>query len=137
MKYVFRLTTSAKTKLDAAAPPRAHLRSSLIREAIVNFLCKPKQNLADRPHLRGRVDEYKQVCAILNEDQIDAIKSVYPEVSVSVVIQAAVTAELRKARYKMETLKDERPKNAEKKNTDANKSSNIGSRKHESTCCES
>jgi len=101
MKYVFRLTAAVKMKLDAAAPPKAHRRSAFIREAILAFLCKPKQQLADRPHLRGRTTAYESVCAILNQEQIDAIKAVYPDVSVSVVIQAAVSSELKKARYTM------------------------------------
>ena len=135
MRYVFRLTVSAKEKLDAVAPPRVHRRSGFIREAIVSFLCKPKQSLADRPHLRGRVEGYKQVCAILTQDQLDAIRAVYPEVSVSVVIQAAVSAELRKSRYKMEGFlrDDERPAHATEKNTDADQNTNSNARKPKST----
>jgi hypothetical protein len=104
MKYVFRLSAAVKEKLDAVAPARAHRRSAFIREALVGFLCKPKQPLADRPHLRGREKAYRQICATLDQDQLDAIRTVYPEVSVSVVIQAAVSAELRKARYRMVSL---------------------------------
>lgn len=135
MRYVFRLSAQAKEKLDAVAPPRAHQRSSFIREAIVAFLCKPKQSLADRPHLRGRVEGYKQVCAILSQEQLDAITAVYPEVSVSVVIQAAISSELRKARYKMESLtrNDERPANATEKNADADQNTNIPARKPKGT----
>lgn len=101
MRYVFRLTADVLQKLDAAAPPKEHRRSGFIRDAIETFLEKPKASLADRPHLRGRTNAYKQVGAILTQDQIDAITKVYPEVSVSVVIQAAVSAELRKPRYKI------------------------------------
>lgn len=131
MRYNFRLSAAAKDKLDAVAPPRAHQRSAFIREAIVGFLCKPKQPLADRPHLRGRLADYTQVCAILSQDQVDAIKAVYSEVSVSVVIQAAVLSELRKARYRMEDLptKSKRPADATEQDTDADKSSNRNARK--------
>ncbi len=104
MRYVFRLSAAAKDKLDAVAPPQAHRRSGFIREAIVGFLCKPAQPLADRPHIRGRQADYQQVCAILNQEQVDAIKAVYPDVSVSVVIQAAVLSELRKKRVTMASL---------------------------------
>jgi len=135
MRYVFRLSAQAKERLDAVAPPRVHKRSSFIREAIVAFLMKPKQGLADRPHLRGRVEGYKQVCAILSQEQLDAITAVYPEVSVSVVIQAAISSELRKARYKMESLprSDEKPANATEKNDDADQNINIPARKSKST----
>lgn len=104
MKYVFRLSNVVKDKLDLIAPPRKHGRSEFIRQAIVGFLCKPKQPLADRPHVRGRAKAYTSVCAILEPDQIDVIKAAYPDVSVSVVIQAAVSSELRKARYKIVDL---------------------------------
>jgi|ThiBio_inoc_plan_1041526.scaffolds.fasta_scaffold02095_2 hypothetical protein len=135
MRYVFRLSAAAKEKLDEVAPPRAHQRSAFIREAIVGFLCKPKQPLADRPHLRGRQAEYKQVCAILSQEQVDAIKAVYSEVSVSVVIQAAVFSELRKARYKMEDFpsNDKRPADASEQDTDADKNTNRNARKSKGT----
>lgn len=133
MKYVFRLSREAKEKLDAAAPPRAHKRSRFIREAIVAFLCKPKQSLADRPHLRGRSEEYKQVCAILSQDQLEAITAVYPEVSVSVVIQAAISSELRKGRYKMKDLTQDDessgPAHDTEKNADVDQSSTVGTGK--------
>lgn len=98
MKYVFRLSSAAKIKMDGVAPPQRKMRSPFIRDAIVAFLNQPKQALADRPHLRGRSADYKQVCAILSEDLVNAIKEVYPEVSVSVVIQAAVVFALRNDR---------------------------------------
>jgi len=104
MRYVFRLTSDVLARLDAAAPPKEHRRSGFVRDAIKTFLGKPKVSLADRPHLRGRINAYKQVGAILTQEQIDAITTVYPEVSVSVVIQAAVSAELRKPRYKIASL---------------------------------
>lgn len=127
MKYVFRLSAQAKARLDDVASPLARQRSSFIREAIVAFLCKPKQSLADRPHLRGRVEGYKQVCAILTPELLDAIKAVYPEVSVSVVIQAAVSFELRKSRYKIQsfTRDDKRLADANKKNADVDKNTSI------------
>jgi uncharacterized protein (DUF1778 family) len=135
MRYVFRLSAAAKDKMDEVAPPRAHHRSAFIREAIVAFLCKAKQPLADRPHLRGRQADYKQVCAILSQEQVDAIKAVYPEVSVSVVIQAAILSELRKARYKMEDFppKSKRPADATDQDTDADKNTNSNARKPKST----
>lgn len=135
MKYVFRLSNDVKAKLDLVAPPRQHGRSKFIREALVGFLCKPKQSLADRPHLRGREKAYKQVCAILDQEQTDVIKNAYPDVSISVVIQAAVVSELRKARYKIVGLPDGKPttgkstKDDKKQNTDAYPRSRIPSRK--------
>lgn len=119
MKYVFRLVASVKMKLDAVAPPGAHRRSAFIREAILAFLCKPRQALTDRPHLRGRATTYESVCAILNQDQIDAIKTVYPDVSVSVVIQAAVVSELKKSRYTMKNLTARDDSDATEKNANA------------------
>lgn len=100
MKYVFRLTVEVKALLDLAAPPSSHKRSGFIRTALTAFLRKEKQPLFDRPHLRGRVKVYEEICAILREDQIEAIKQVYPEISVAIVIQAAVSSELRKIKYK-------------------------------------
>lgn len=122
MRYVFRLSTSAKAKLDEVAPPTAHRRSAFIRDAIKGFLRKSKQPLADRPHLRGRADEYKQVCAMLTEAQVSQIKEVYEDVSVSVVIQAAVLTELKKPRHRIKSFtKDMRPADATDQDTDADK----------------
>lgn len=101
MRYVFRLSETLKEKLDLAAPPKAHRGSAFIREAIVAFLCKPKQTLGDRIHVRGQPNAYRSVCAILTPELLQAIKAAYPDESVSVVIQAAVTAELKKARHKI------------------------------------
>lgn len=104
MKSVIRLTTEVKAKMDRVAPPRKHMRSQFIREALDNYLAKAKQALADRPHIRGRVQVYKSICVILDPDVKEAIKKAYPEVSESVVIQAAISSELRKARYKIVDL---------------------------------
>lgn len=105
MKYVFRLTTAVLAQMDAVAPPKAHRRSPFIRAAVDSFLeRKTKEPLVDRPHLRGRLNTYQAVCAILTQDQIAAITEAYPEVSVSVVIQAAVSSELKKPRYKKPPL---------------------------------
>lgn len=120
MKYVFRLSNPVKAKLDLVAPPRKHGRSEFIRQAIVSFLCKPKQPLADRPHVRGREKAYVSICAILELDQIDVIKTAYPDVSVSVVIQAAVASELRKARYKIVDLPMGNPTNGKAVSDDKN-----------------
>lgn len=98
MRYNFRLSSLAKDKLDLVAPPQACRRSRFIRQAIVDYLQKPVQPLVERPHIRGRQTDYQQVCAILNQEQVDGIKAVYPDVSVSVVIQAAVFSALRKKR---------------------------------------
>lgn len=138
MKYVFRITTDVKAKLDAVAPPKAHRRSGFVREALVSFLSKPKQPLVDRPHLRGRKKTYIEVCAILNQDELQAIKAVYSDVSVSVVIQAAVASELRKARYKMVGLQDTKPDDtdATEKNTDANQSSRRDAREFKASSCQ-
>jgi hypothetical protein len=135
MKYVFRITTDLKMKLDAVAPPQAHRRSGFIREALVNFLSKAKQPLVDRPHLRGRQKKYIGVCAILNQDELQAIKAVYSDVSVSVVIQAAVASELRKPRYRMTGLQDTKSTDATKKNTDADPSSGFDARELKASCC--
>ncbi len=131
MKYVFRLTKEVKQQMDAAAPPKAHKRSPFIRLAVSNFLLKAKQTLVDRPHLRGREKTYEEVCAILTQDHVDAIKTAYPEVSVSVVIQAAVSAELRKPRYKITDLKNLSGPNVTNKDPDANPSPRRYPRKSE------
>lgn len=130
MRYVFRLTPEILSKLDAAAPPKEHRRSGFVRDAITTFLAKPKASLADRPHLRGRTNAYKQVGAILTQEQIDAITTVYPEVSVSVVIQAAVSAELRKPRYKIASL----PKRLSAVDDNENPNADPSSRSHAREC---
>jgi hypothetical protein len=104
VKYVFRISSNLKERVDAVFPPRQHGQSEFYREAITNFLRKEKQALADRPHLRGRENAYKKVCGSFTQAMLDAIKAAYPEVSVSVVIQAAVTSELKKPRYKIASL---------------------------------
>ncbi|EDM82074.1 hypothetical protein LMED105_00160 [Limnobacter sp. MED105] len=91
IRYVFRLSESAKKKMDKVAPPSARARSPFIREALDEFVAlKEKRNLSDRPHMTGRPTTYIQVCATLQPEIVDAIKAVYPDTSVSVVIQAAV-----------------------------------------------
>lgn len=123
-KQVFRLSNKLKAKLDAVSPPRQRRQSELIRHAVAEFLCKPKQPLADRPHVRGRDKAYKEVCANLEPAQMDVIKTLYPDISISVVIEAAVSSELRKAQYKIVGLPNGNPTNskpttdAENQNTD-------------------
>jgi len=131
MRYVFRLTPDVLEKLDAAAPPKQHRRSGFVRDAITMFLARPKTSLADRPHLRGRTNAYKQVGAMLTQDQIDAIAKVYPEVSISVVIQAAVSAELRKPRYKNISLPNKSSAVDENQDTYADPSSRSHARECE------
>jgi metal-responsive CopG/Arc/MetJ family transcriptional regulator len=134
MKYVFRLSSQTLEKLDLVAPPRAHQRSKFIREAIAEYLLKQKQHLADRPHLRGRADGYKQVCALLTQDQIDAITSIYPDVSLSVVIQAAITVKLKKVmrnRMKSFLATDGGQINVTEKNADADENTNTFARNDE------
>lgn len=134
MKYVFRLSSAAKKKMDAVAPPRRKMRSPFIRESLVQFLSLPIQPLADRPHLRGRSAEYKQVCAILSEDLVGAIKEVYPLVSVSVVIQAALLSALRSHEHKLSgyTLRDTRPADGTEPDTDADENPDSDARKPKS-----
>lgn len=126
VKYVFRLSTGLKERVDQVFPPRQHGQSKFFREAVMSYLRKEKQALADRPHLRGRENAYKKVCALLTQEQLDAIMAAYPEVSVSVVIQAAVASELRKPRYKIDGLPSKPTKdstcNDERQDTDDNKS---------------
>ena len=139
MRYVFRISSIAKEKMDQVASPQKHQRSAFIRYAIKVFLCKPKQALADRPHLRGQSAEYRQVCAILSQEQVSEIKAVYEEVSVSVVIQAAVVSALRKPRHKLEgfTLQEMRPADGAEQNTDADEDPNSDARKPKGTCSKS
>lgn len=99
MKYVFRLSAQLKDKLTKAGRSRAGKQSAVVRDALDGFLKKKPRSLADRPKLRGT--EYKQVCVLLDDAQIEEIKRLYPDVSISVVIQAAVLSELRKPRYKI------------------------------------
>lgn len=99
MKYVFRLSARIKEKLSVAGLVHESKQSGVVRDAIAGFLTKKKQSLADRPKLAGT--EYKQVCVHVDDSQIEAIKQAYPNVSVSVVIQAAVISELRKSRYRI------------------------------------
>lgn len=129
MKYVFRLTKEVKRKMDAVAPPKAHKRSPFVREAITNFLALKKQTLVDRPHLRGREKTYEEICVILKQDQIDGIKASYPEVSASVVIQAAVSSELRQPRYKITDLQIKNSPDDTDENTDVNPSTRRSPRK--------
>ena len=99
MRYVFRLSPEARDRMDAVAPPANKKRSPFLREALLGFLSLPAQPVADRPHIPGK-ERYVKICAILDQLQLDAIKSVYPSASVSVVIQAAVLHELRRSKYR-------------------------------------
>jgi len=99
MRYVFRLSPEARDRMDAVAPPANKKRSPFLREALLGFLSLPPQPVADRPHIPGK-ERYVKICAILDQLQLEAIKSVYPSASVSVVIQAAVLHELRRSKYR-------------------------------------
>lgn len=99
LRFILRFSPSTLERMDAVAPPAHKKRSPFLRQALLNFLMKPAQPLADRPHIAGR-EGYKKICAILDADQLSAVKNVYPEVSVSVVIQAAVLTELARPKYK-------------------------------------
>lgn len=122
MKYVFRFSARVKEKLDTAAPKHEGKRSGIIRDALTAFLRKAKQSLADRPKLRGT--SYKQVCVSgIDEELIAAVERKYPTVSVSVVAQAAVVAELRKPRYKMPDFPSLATDDNEKTNADADEHS--------------
>lgn len=119
MKYVFRLSARVKEKLLVAGQAHERKQSGLVRDAIAGFLQKKKQSLADRPKLAGT--EYKQMSVNLDDSQIEAIKQAYPNVSVSVVIQAAVISELKKSRYKIAASTSDPVSRDEETSADANK----------------
>ena len=127
IKNVFRLTSGLKDRVDQVFPPRQHKQAEFFRTAVDNFLRKEKQTLADRPHLRGRENVYRKVCASFTQEQLDAIVRAYPEVSFSVVLQAAVASELKKPRYKIVSLPsgtqaNENTCNDKRQDTDDNQS---------------
>nr|WP_280971487.1 hypothetical protein [Cupriavidus gilardii]WDE72629.1 hypothetical protein [Cupriavidus gilardii] len=130
MRYNFRLNETVKTKLDAVSRSYPGRRSGFIRDAIAIFLVKPRQSLADRPRLKGveKTSAYVQVCAVLTPDQVEAIKAGYPDVSVSVVIQAAVSAELKRARYRIADRIDTMISGNDKRETATNEDADRGKR---------
>jgi metal-responsive CopG/Arc/MetJ family transcriptional regulator len=69
---------------------KARQRSEFIRRAIDSYLELPKQHLTDRPHIRGFEKEFEQVAAMIDDDCIEKIKNIYPNVSSSVVIETAI-----------------------------------------------
>lgn len=103
-KYNFRLSSEIKEDLDECFPPRQHGQSKFIDESLFDFFDQGKQPLADRPHLRGRVKAYKQVCALIDTEHQETAKRLYPDVSISVVFQAAIASGLRKHRDKIGDL---------------------------------
>ncbi|WP_404995455.1 hypothetical protein [Cupriavidus pauculus] len=115
-------------KLDTVGREYPGRRSGFIRDAIAAFLENPFQSLADRPRLRGaeKTSTYVQVCAVLTEDQVGAIKAKYTDVSVSVVIQAAVSAELKKARYRIPDRKTIKATGDAKRETATNEDADRG-----------
>ena len=130
MRYNFRLNETVKMKLDTVSKEYTGRRSGFIRDAIATFLENPFQSLADRPRLRGveKTSTYVQVCAVLTDDQVDAIKAKYTDVSVSVVIQAAVSAELKKARYRIPDRKTTTVTGDDKSETATNEDADRGRR---------
>ncbi|MEX3581731.1 MAG: hypothetical protein VB137_02270 [Burkholderia sp.] len=73
-------------------------RSAFVREAITMFLGKPRQPLVNRPHLRTFKPELVQQCVVLPPDTIEEISRKYPDIDVSVVIEAAIKSSLRKVK---------------------------------------
>lgn len=119
MKYVFRLSARVKEKLLIAGQAHERKQSGVVRDAIAGFLSKKKQSLADRPKLAGT--EYVQMSVNVDDSQIEAIKQAYPNVSVSVVIQAAVISEMRKSRYRIAGSTSNPASRDEETSADANK----------------
>ncbi|MGA5726602.1 hypothetical protein ACPCHQ_21960 [Ralstonia thomasii] len=130
LRYNFRLNATIKAKLDKVTPSYPGRRSGFIRDAVTAYLEKPPQALADRPRLRGaeKTSTYVQICAVLTEEQIEKIKTNYPDVSVSVVIQAAVNSELKKARYRIADPEREGISENGKRKNSKNDDSNRGGR---------
>jgi hypothetical protein len=94
----FRLSKRALAALRAAIQDRQ--RSKFIRQAIDHYLTLPKaQNLDDRPHIRGFEPEFEQVAALIPESSLQKLREIYPNVSSSVVIEAAIM-------YSLELLND-------------------------------
>jgi len=97
-RHVFRLTVPLLSKLETLFPAQLRTRSTFIRESIDAFLRKSKRDLDRRPHRKGHYGDYKTMCVMLSNDQVEAIKAVYGDKAVSVVIEQAVKEGLRNYR---------------------------------------
>lgn len=84
----FRLSKRALASLRKKVAPRK--RSQFIRDAISHYLTLPVQVHDDRPHVRGFEPEFEQVAAMIQENSLENLREKYPNVSSSVVIEAAI-----------------------------------------------
>jgi hypothetical protein len=107
----FRLTKIALKALRDNV--RAGQRSEFIRQAIDSFLQQPVQDLYERHHLRGFEKNLEQVAAMINEDCMDRIKNIYPDVSASVVIETAIMQAINNSKNGGKKLKNNADKDPE------------------------
>lgn len=89
-----RLNASTLTRLNEYIPSRR--RSAFIRDALDEYLSLPPQNLPDRPRIRGGTIRYSQVPFLIYDSQKAKIDLLYPDVSISVVVQNAILTKLDK-----------------------------------------
>jgi hypothetical protein len=92
-----RLSQSTVETLNTYIPNRR--RSAFIRGALEKFLNLPKQNLMDRPRIRGSQVKYAQVPFLITEVQKSKIDLLYSDVSISVVVQNAIQNEITELSY--------------------------------------
>lgn len=92
-----RLNVSILERLNAYVPLRR--RSAFIRDALETYLNLPTQNLMDRPRIRGSKVKYRQVPFLISDSQKAKIDLLYPDVSISVVVQNAITNELNSYKW--------------------------------------
>jgi len=90
--HVYRLPRDLDQQLSDAAEAKGLKRYQYVNEVLQQFLSLPVQPIAPRPHLRGRgiSVNHKQVIVKMADDTLAAIAQTYPDLSVSVVLQAAL-----------------------------------------------
>jgi hypothetical protein len=84
----FRLSTEALGALRASVEERQ--RSGFIRRAIESYLDLPTQPIENKPQTDTGPQGFEQVAAVLDSESLNKLGQMYPGVSSSAVIEAAI-----------------------------------------------
>lgn len=89
MKKLVNFRLSIDTLGALRASVEARQRSGFIRRAINDYLELPRQPIKNQPQ-PGSEPEFEQVAALLEQNCLDKLRHIYPDVSSSGVIEAAI-----------------------------------------------
>ncbi len=100
-RFVLRLSTDLKQKLDAVATNN----SAYIRDSIELFLARPERPFPNRARVKGMANRYTTICIFLNEEQVERARKKYPDISLSVLTQTALSESLAHVKSSVDETK--------------------------------